>query len=132
MHLMPPVEEGRASSLTELETLVLSDQHLDYLGQVAHELNPAMPASFGLPHLIRAILDRVEESGIDLTDACSEEDIARLAATRLSRVTADRRPAPGLSGPTFSSSSAVRPAYRSSLPERDRLRSGKTPRSNRG
>jgi len=38
MHLMPSIREGRKSS--ELETLVLSDEHLDYLGQIAREMNP--------------------------------------------------------------------------------------------
>jgi len=83
MHLMPPIMEGRAGLPDEMETLSLSGKHLDYLGQMALEMNPDMPASFSLPHLIRTIIDRVEESGIDLTDACSEEDIARLAAGRL-------------------------------------------------
>jgi len=91
MHLMPSIREGCTSS--ELETLVLSDEHLDYLGQIAREMNPDMPESFGLPHLIRTIIDRVEQSGIDLTDACSEEDIARLAAKKL-RGRGDRRRAP--------------------------------------
>jgi len=89
MHLMPPNQE--ALSANELETIVLSGKHLDYLGQIAHELNPDMPASFGLPHLIRTLLDRVEESGIDLTDACSEEEIARLAAVRLGGQSASPR-----------------------------------------
>jgi len=88
MHLMPKIRNGRTSS--ELETLVLSDEHLDYLGQIAREMNPDMPESFGLPHLIRTIIDRIEQSGIDLTDARSEEDIARLAAKRL-RGQTDRR-----------------------------------------
>jgi len=83
MELMPPTTETRGASPNELETIALSGKHLDYLGQIALEMNPDMPASFGLPHLIRTILDRVEQSGIDLTDACSEEDIARLAAGRL-------------------------------------------------
>ena len=83
MELMPPTTESRGTSPNELETIALSGKHLDYLGQIALEMNPDMPASFGLPHLIRTILDRVEESGIDLTDACSEEEIARLAAGRL-------------------------------------------------
>jgi hypothetical protein len=132
MYLMPAVEEGRGSSPTELETLVLSNKHLDYLGQVALELNPDMPASFGLPHLIRAILDRVEQSGIDLTDACSEEEIAQLAATRLSRKSSDRRRAPRVNARIFSSKSAARRSDRSSLPGTDLYHSGKPPRSNRG
>ena len=133
MHLMPPVEQGRGSSPNELETLVLSDRHLDYLGQVARELNPDMPESFGLPHLIRTILDRVEQSGIDLTDACSEEEIAQLAAMRLSRKTStNRRQAPRPNARIFSSKSAARRSDRSSLPATDLYHSGKPPRSSRG
>ena len=132
MHLMPSIREGRKSS--ELETLVLSDEHLDYLGQIAREMNPDMPESFGLPHLIRTIIERVEQSGVDLTDACSEEDIARLAAKRL-RGQVDRRRKQRPSERLFSSAknlSGARRSHRSSLPEIDRFRSGTTPRSGRG
>ena len=131
MHAMTPIQEGRGGN--ELETLVLSDRHLDYLGQLARELNPDMPASFGLPHLIRTLIDRIEESGIDLTDACSEEDIARLAATRLGG-TKSRRRAPRPTERLFSSAtrSAARRSRRSNLPGKDRFRSGTPPRSSRG
>jgi hypothetical protein len=93
MHLMPPTPDRRTRTPNELETIVLSGKHLDYLGEIAREMNPDMPESFGLPHLIRAILDRVEESGIDLTAAGSEEEIARLAAGRLRQSSPARRPA---------------------------------------
>lgn len=131
MHPMPTIREGRKSS--ELETLVLCDEHLDYLGHLAREMNPDMPESFGLPHLIRTIIDRVEQSGIDLTDACSEEDIARLAAKTLSGQSTRRRnlrPSERL----FSSAnrSGARRSHRSSLPGTNRFRSGTTPRSGRG
>ncbi len=132
MELMPPAEKRHLKATNELETLALSDRHLDYLGRVVRQLNPDMPASIGLPHLIRTILDRVEQSGIDLTDASSEEDITRLAAGRL-RQTKVRGRTPRPSERTFSSySSATRRSYRSSLPERDRFHSGKPPRSGRG
>lgn len=132
MHLMPPTEDRRLNAANELETLALSDRHLDYLGQIARTLNPDMPASIGLPHLIRTILDRVEQSGVDLTDASSEEDIARLAAGRLLQTkTRCRTPRPNER--TFSLySSATRRSYQSSLPEKDRFHSGKPPRSGRG
>ena len=131
MHLMPKIREGQTDS--ELETLVLSEEHLDYLGHMAREMNPDMPESFGLPHLIRAIIDRIEESGIDLTDACSEEDIARLAAKRL-RGQTNRRRAPRPSERLFSSAnrSAARRSHQSSLPAKGRFRSGTPPRSGRG
>ena len=132
MHLMQPIQERRTGTANEQETIVLSGRHLDYLGKLARQMNPDMPASFGLPHLIRTILDRVEEAGIDLTDACSEEEIASLVAGRL-RQTTTRKRAPRLNERTFSScSSATRRSYRSSLPEKDRFHSGKPPRSGRG
>lgn len=132
MELMPQAETRHLKVTNELETLALSDRHLDYLGRVVRQLNPDMPASIGLPHLIRTILDRVEQSGVDLTDASSEEDITRLAAGRL-RQTKGRGRTPRPSERTFSSySSATRRSYRSSLPERDRFHSGKPPRSGRG
>lgn len=132
MHRMPPKQEGRSAN--ELETIALSGKHLDYLGQLAYELNPDMPASFGLPHLIRTLLDRVEESGIDLTEACSEEEIARLAAGRLGgQSTSVRCRTPRPSERLFSScSSTTRQSYQSNPPETDRFRSGRPPRSGRG
>src|SRR5688572_11411490 len=133
MYVMPPTCESRTD---ELETIALSDEHLDYLGQLAREMNPDMPESFGLPFLIRTIIDRVEQSGIDLTDARSEEDIARLAAKRL-RGQTNRRRAPQPSERVFSSSlmgirSEARRSHRSNLPVTGRFRSGTTPRSGRG
>lgn len=131
MYLMPPTEERRPGSPNELETISLSGKHIDYLGQISREMNPDMPATFGLPHLIRAILDRVEKSGIDLTEASSEEEIARLAAGRLNGARTRRR-APRPNERLFSSSSAARRSDRSSLPEKDQHHSGRTPRSGRG
>ena len=131
MHLMPPTRESRSD---ELETISLSEEHLDYLGQIAREMNPDMPESLGLPFLIRTIIDRVEQSGIDLTDACSEEEIAQLAAKRL-RGQANHRRGPRPSARLFSSTatrSAVRRSHRSNLPVTGRFHSGTTPRSGRG
>jgi hypothetical protein len=133
MRLMPPIQEGRTTVPSALETIVLSGEHLDYLGQLARRLNPDMPASFGLPHLIRTILDRVEQSGIDLTDAGSEEEIARLAAGPLRQTSVARRRRP--SERTFSlgpTQSSTRRSSRSSLPGTDRFHSGRPPRSGRG
>lgn len=131
MHLMPSSTEGRTD---EMEILLLSEEHLDYLGQVAREMNPDMPESFGLPYLIRTILDRIEQSGIDLTAACSEEDIALLVARRL-RAEADRRRIPRPNERLFSSApnrSGSPRSRRSNRPATDRFRSGSIPRSVRG
>jgi hypothetical protein len=59
---------------------------------MSNEINPAMPKAFGWPQAIRTILDRIEQSNIDLTAASSEYEIARLAAGEL-RAKNRRRPA---------------------------------------
>jgi hypothetical protein len=132
MKLVAPIEEGKSFS-EELETLLLSDRHLEYLERISRAMNPEMPRAFGWPHAIRAILDRIEESGIDLTDAASEEEIAVLAAGKLRR-----RKSP-LTGPisasrtrTTTSRPADRPTSRLNLPETGRSRSGRRPRSGHG
>ena len=131
MHLIPKTYEAPAGRTSDLETIALSDRHLDYLGRIARAINPDMPASLGLPHLIRTILDRVEQSGVDLTDASSEEDIARLVAGRLRQ--GKGRKTQRTNERLFSScSSATRRSYQSTLPERGRFHSGKPPRSGRG
>lgn len=118
-------------SSNELETIALSEEHLDYLDQMVYEMNPDMPPPFGWSHLICTLLEKFEQSGIDLTDASSEEEIAELAAGRLRDQTDQQT-----TGSTGTFSSSRRPTYRrsyqSSRPETDRLRSGKTPRSGRG
>lgn len=74
-------EVARTDPATEIITL--SRQHAAFLDHVSHGINPQMPEVFGWPHAIRTILDRIQASGIDLTEASSERDIARLAAAEL-------------------------------------------------
>ena len=57
------------------ETIFLSQRHASFLAKMSDEINPAMPKAFGWPHAIRTILDRIEESNIDLTVASSEYDV---------------------------------------------------------
>lgn len=130
MKLVAPIEDDSRLS-EELETLVLSDRHLEYLEQISQAINPAMPRAFGWPQAIRAILDRIEESGIDLTEAASEEEIAVLAAGKLRRPKAPAR-ATGISASLTMTRSADRPGSRLNLPETGRSRSGRRPRSGHG
>jgi hypothetical protein len=67
------------------ETIVVTGVQEDYLQTVSRNFNPQMHLAFGLPHAIRTILDQVEASGVDLTDASSEDEIAELAAEALGR-----------------------------------------------
>ena len=116
LKLVQPAAESEGAATPATETIVLSEAQVEYLEQISPELNPA----FGWSHAIRTILDRFEQSGIDLTAASSEEEIARLAAAQLRSNAALCASA--------SSRSATRPEYRSSLPATDRCRSGKPPR----
>ena len=83
LKLMKPVEVEQADSDSAVETLLLTDEQIAYIDETSKDLNPEMPSAFGWPHVIRMLLDRCEESGIDLTAADSEEEIARVAATEL-------------------------------------------------
>ena len=46
----------------EVETLRLSPAHIEFLGQLSRELNPAMPLAFGGPHVVRTLLEKLEEA----------------------------------------------------------------------
>ncbi len=107
-----------------IETIALTEAQIEYLERMSHELNPVMPKAFAWPHAVRAILDRFEQSGIDLTAASSEDEIARLAAAKLRAGT----PSTERLCASASSRSAVRREYRSNLPATDRCRSGRPPR----
>jgi hypothetical protein len=75
--------KGVAGHDPATETILLSQRHASFLTKMSGEINPAMPTAFGWPHAIRTILDRIEESKIDLTVASSEHEIAQLAAGEL-------------------------------------------------
>ena len=83
LKLMKPAEVEPADGDSAVETLLLPDEQIAYIAETSKNLNPEMPSAFGWPHVIRTLLDRFEESGIDLTAADSEEEIARVAATEL-------------------------------------------------
>ena len=71
------------TSQTEIETIVLTQAQLDYVAQLSRGVNPEMPMAFGGAHVIRTLLERIEEAGIDLGDAKSEDDVTRIAAMSL-------------------------------------------------
>lgn len=130
MKLVQSMETRVAGQSPATETLVLSGAHLEYLDEMSRVMNPEMPVAFGGPHAIRLILDRIFDSGIDLTAASSEQEIAALAAGRLRGKS--RRRASFTTGSLCASStlnrSAGRRANRSILPAKDPHRSEKPPR----
>lgn len=118
----PDSDVSQATHMSEI--LGLSQTHASFLERVSRGMNPDMPAVFGWPHAIRAILDHFEESGIDFTAASSEEEIAEIAAAGLREAT---EPLCALAP----NRSAARPECRSNPLATDRRRSGKPPRSGR-
>lgn len=91
MKLIAAKEEIQAPPDTAVETLLLTPAQLDFLGRITRDINPDMPMAFGVPYVVRTLLERVEESGIDLTDAASEEELTRIGARSLRRQTERRR-----------------------------------------
>ncbi|MGZ8830466.1 MAG: hypothetical protein ACXW2Q_08820 [Thermoanaerobaculia bacterium] len=76
---------------SDIETFVVSPAQFDYLGRVANEMNPDMPMAFAGAHVIRALLERFEDSGINLTGASSEEELTQIAARGLRQRARERR-----------------------------------------
>jgi hypothetical protein len=132
MKLTAVAHEERVVGSSEVETVPLSTQQVTYL----EKLCGAMEPSFGRPHLIRTLLDCIEKSGIDLSEASSEQELARLASISLNRAQGKAERQPEAIAPLSAVSATARPSgrrsYRSNLPVRGRHRSGKPPRSNRG
>ena len=127
MKLVSPLEKEVAGEAPATETVLLSARQLDYVARVSNDIDPAMHRAFGWPHAICTIIDRIAQSGIDLTDASNESELVALATRQLRA--GNRRRATARS---FASSAlyplADRPSSRSSLPGTGRCRSGKPPR----
>jgi hypothetical protein len=70
---------------SDVETFVVSRAQFDFLGRLARQINPDMPMEFAGAHIIRTLLERFEESGIDLTAAKSEEELVEIATRSLKR-----------------------------------------------
>ena len=69
MKLVSPEPKEPGKQTGSIETVVIPQSHLDYLGRVSREMNPEMPLAFGTAHLVRTLLERLEEAGIEGTAA---------------------------------------------------------------
>lgn len=84
-------EELPTEPESDIVVFVLSQEQLDYIGRISRDINPDMPVAFGGAHVVRTLLERFEESGIDLTDAASEEELTHIAARKLRQRDRERR-----------------------------------------
>ena len=66
---------------SEIETVYLSAEQADFIERLSARINPDMPLAFGNAHVVRVLLEQIEEAGIDLTSSASENEIASAAAT---------------------------------------------------
>ena len=128
MKVLSTANEEVAGGDPATETLLLSARHLEYLARESQKINPAMPNAFGCPHVIRTLLDRIEASGIDLTAASSEAEIAELVTAKLETRSRRRTAFIGRLCASVPLPSAARLGCQSNLPARGRYRSGKPPR----
>jgi hypothetical protein len=129
MNLVAAVQDSHSTD--QLETLALSPRHLGFLSGLAERTN--MAPEFGVAHLIRALIDRVEANGLDLSEASSEHEITGLVLASLEgEATRPLCRRAAVSATSSSDRSTARRSYRSNLPGRGRSRPGRPPRSGRG
>ena len=95
---VPPVEEssdaerpkkrGRRPSHTEhwtKVTVVLFDRQIVFLDRLGADIRAASGVAISRAHVIRALIDALSESDLDLTGTRSEADLRAILTARLGR-----------------------------------------------
>jgi hypothetical protein len=83
-----PRKRGRRPSHSEQwtkVTVVLLDREIVFLDRLLADIHAASGAAISRAHLIRALIDALTESDLDLTASRSEKDLVRLFAERFRR-----------------------------------------------
>lgn len=65
------------------QTFVLFDRQVAFLRRLQAETQLATGAKISLSEIVRAMVDALEQSGVDLSDATTEAELAELLAERL-------------------------------------------------
>lgn len=89
-HAEPNVAKRRGRRRTHAEhwtkvTVVLMDRQIVFLDRLIADIRAANGASISRAHLIRALVDALAESDVDLTSSRSESDLTRILTERLHR-----------------------------------------------
>jgi hypothetical protein len=63
-------------------TVVLMDRQIVFLDRLVADIRATNGASISRAHLVRALIDALAESDVDLTSSRSEKDLTRALATR--------------------------------------------------
>ena len=83
-----PKKRGRRPSHTEhwtKVTVVLFDRHIVFLDRLGADIRAASGVAISRAHVIRALVDALGESDLDLTGTRSEADLKAILTARLGR-----------------------------------------------
>lgn len=83
-----PRRRGRRPSHTEhwtKVTVVLFDRQIVFLDRLAADIRAASGVAISRAHVIRALIDALSESDLDLTGTRSEADLKAILTARLGR-----------------------------------------------
>ena len=80
-----PKKRGRRPSHTEHWTKVLFDRQIVFLDRLGADIRAASGVAISRAHVIRALIDALSESDIDLTGTRSEADLRAVLTARLGR-----------------------------------------------
>ena len=83
-----PKKRGRRPSHTEhwtKVTVVLFDRQIVFLDRLGADIRAASGVAISRAHVIRALIDALGESDLDLTGTRSEADLKTILAARLGR-----------------------------------------------
>lgn len=84
----PPKRRGRRPSHTEhwtKVTVVLFDRQIVFLDRLSADIRSASGVAISRAHVIRALIDALTESDLDLTGTRSEADLKAVLTARLGR-----------------------------------------------
>ena len=84
----PPKRRGRRPSHTEhwtKVTVVLFDRQIVFLDRLSADIRSASGVAISRAHVIRALIDALSESDLDLTGTRSEADLKAILTARLGR-----------------------------------------------
>jgi hypothetical protein len=84
----PPKKRGRRPSHTEhwtKVTVVLFDRQIVFLDRLGADIRAASGVAISRAHVIRALIDALSESDLDLTGTRSEADLKAILTARLGR-----------------------------------------------
>ena len=76
-----PSHAGRWTKVT----VVLLDRQIVFLDRLVADIREANGASISRAHVIRALVDALSESDIDLTSSRSEKELVKVLASRFQR-----------------------------------------------